>query len=273
MFQKATPNSNFGSALSIGAVIYHTTVRSVRMGHSSPFVALFLNILQSCILVVAFYMMFSLLGLKGAKLRGDFILYIMSGIFMYLTHVKAVSAVMNAEGSTSKMMQHAPMNTAISIISAALSALYTQTLSLLVILFAYHTLLNPVYIADPVSSLGLFILAWATGCAVGLVLFAMMPWFPTFTSLFATIYKRAQMLASGKMFVANTLPPMMIALFDWNPLFHIIDQLRGYMFNNYFPRNSDLEYPIYTVLALLMIGLMGEFYTRQHVSSSWDARR
>ena len=273
MFQKATSNSSFGSAFSIWAVIYHTTVRSVRMGHSSAIVALLMNILQSCMLVAAFYMMFSLLGLKGAKLRGDFILYIMSGIFMYMTHVKAVSAVMSAEGATSKMMQHAPMNTAISIIFAALSALYTQTLSLLVILFAYHTLLNPVYIADPVSALGLFVWSWATGCAVGLVRFALSPWFPTFTSLFATLYRRVQMLASGKMFVANTLPPVVLAMFDWNPLFHIIDQVRGYMFNNYFPRNSDLEYPIYVGIALVMIGLMGEFYTRQHVSSSWSARR
>ena len=101
----------------------------------------------------------------------------------------------------------------------------------------------------------------------------MSPRFPTITSHFATLYRRVQMLASGKMFVANTLPPVVLAMFDWNPLFHIIDQVRGYMFNNYFPRNSDLEYPIYVGIALVMIGLMGEFYTRQHVSSSWSARR
>jgi ABC-type polysaccharide/polyol phosphate export permease len=51
------------------------------------------------------------------------------------------------------------------------------------------------------------------------------------------------MIASGKMFVANTLPPAMLAMFDWNPLFHIIDQCRGFVFNNYFPRNSNWEYP------------------------------
>jgi ABC-type polysaccharide/polyol phosphate export permease len=101
----------------------------------------------------------------------------------------------------------------------------------------------------------------------------MKPWFPTFTSIFGAFYRRINMIASGKMFVANSLPPMMLALFDWNPLFHIIDQIRGYIFNNYFPRNSVLEYPIYVGLALIMIGLMAEFYTRQYASSSWAARR
>lgn len=273
MFEQVKPKSRLTSAFSIASVIYHSTVRSVRSGHANAFVALAMNILQACILVLAFYAMFSLLGLRGAKLRGDFILYIMSGIFMYMTHVKSVSAVVGAGDATSAMMQHAPMTTAVSILSAAMSTLYTQTLSLFVVLFVYHAVVTPITIDDPVTSFGLFLLAWATGCAVGIVLFALKPWFPTLVGMFSTIYRRVNMLASGKMFVANSLPPAMLMMFDWNPLFHIIDQVRGFMFNNYFPRNSSWEYPIYVGLALFMIGLMGEFYTRQQASSSWAARR
>jgi len=81
------------------------------------------------------------------------------------------------------------------------------------------------------------------------------------------------MIASGKMFVANQLPRKMIDWFDWNPLFHIIDQTRGFVFINYFPHHSSVTYPLYVSLAVLMIGLMAEFYTRQNASLSWDARR
>ncbi len=273
MFQQVKSNNNLRSAYSIAMVIYHSTVRDVRAGHSNAFVALLMSIFQSLTLVVAFYMMFTLLGLKGAKVRGDFVLYIMSGIFMYMTHVKAVSSVMGASDPTSPMMQHAPMTTAVSILSAAMSTLYIQTLSLFFVLFGYHTIVTPFVIEDPVSSFAMFLLSWAVGCAVGLVLFALKPWFPAFTSMFSTIYRRVQMFASGKMFVANALPSAMIAMFDWNPLFHIIDQVRGYMFINYFPRNSNWEYAMYVGIALVMIGLMGEFYTRQQASSSWAARR
>jgi ABC-type polysaccharide/polyol phosphate export permease len=81
------------------------------------------------------------------------------------------------------------------------------------------------------------------------------------------------MIASGKMFVANQLPSTMIAMFDWNPLFHTIDQARGFAFINYVPRYTDWDYVMYLSLTLLMVGLMGEFYTRKHASASWSARR
>ena len=81
------------------------------------------------------------------------------------------------------------------------------------------------------------------------------------------------MVASGKMFLANTLPSSMLAYFNWNPLFHIIDQARGFVFVNYNPHNSSIAYPVYLTFALLMIGLMGDFFTRKYASASWSARR
>jgi ABC-type polysaccharide/polyol phosphate export permease len=53
------------------------------------------------------------------------------------------------------------------------------------------------------------------------------------------------MVASGKMFVANSLPGSVLVMFTWNPLFHVIDQARGFAFIDYQPRNSDLFYPLY----------------------------
>ena len=52
-------------------------------------------------------------------------------------------------------------------------------------------------------------------------------------------------------------------MFAWNPLFHIIDQCRGFVFRNYFPRNSSWEYALWVGIVLLMIGLMAEFLHAQ----------
>ena len=79
-----------------------------------------MNIFQTLILVAAFYFMFDMLGMRGTAVRGDFMLYVMSGIFLFLTHTKAMGAVSGAEGPTSAMMKHAPMNTVVAIASAAL---------------------------------------------------------------------------------------------------------------------------------------------------------
>ena len=125
------------------------------------------------IMVLAFYLLFTVLGLKAAKVRGDFLLFMMSGIFLYLTHIKAMGAVAGADGPASPMMQHAPMNTAISIASGALGALYIQVLSLILVLFVYHTVFVPITIYQPVYAMGMVLVAWFTGCAVGMVLLAL----------------------------------------------------------------------------------------------------
>ncbi len=274
MFQPSSkPQSSLGTAFAMVEVIYHSIVRSVRKAHNNAFMAIAMNMLQVVIFVMAFYVMFSVLGLRGAAIRGDFLIYIMTGIFLYMTHTKTLGAVVGSEGPASPMMLHAPMNTIVSICSAALGALYIQVLSLFMILFVYHVAFTPVVIEHPFSAFGMMMIAWFTGAALGLVLLAIKPWFPTFVSIFTQIYQRANMIASGKMFVANTLPGFMLAMFDWNPLFHAIDQSRGFAFINYNPRYSSWEYAFWVGVVLVMVGLMGEFYTRRHASISWGARR
>ncbi|WP_425046863.1 ABC transporter permease [Primorskyibacter sp. S87] len=273
MFRHRHHKSLFGGAVTMAEVIFHSVVRSVRSKHNNAFVAIGLNMLQVMVFIAAFYVMFSVLDLRRSAVRGDFLLYVMSGIFLYMSHIKAVGAVAGAAGANSPMMLHAPMNTVISIVSAALGVLYIQLLTMFVILFGYHVAVTPIYIYDPISAFGMVLLAWFTGCAVGLVFMALKPWFPSATSVMSTVYQRANMIASGKMFLANSLPSFMLSLFDWNPLFHCIDQSRGFVFINYNPMHSSWQYAAWVAIVLIMLGLMGEFYTRRHVSLSWGARR
>jgi ABC-type polysaccharide/polyol phosphate export permease len=273
MFKQSRGRNSFVVAITIFELVYHSIVRNVRKSHNNAFLAVITNMLQIIIFVLAFYVMFSVLGLRGASIRGDFLVYIMTGIFLYMTHVKTLTSVVASEGPSSPMMQHAPMNTIISIASAAFGALYLQLLSLFVILFGYHVAITPLVIDDPVSTFAMMMIAWFVGVALGLVLLAIKPWFPTAVSVFTQIYQRANMIASGKMFVANSLPSFMLAMFDWNPLFHCIDQSRGYAFINYNPRYSSWEYALIVGGILLVVGLMGEFYTRRNASASWYARR
>ncbi len=273
MFRVERKSSTLASTFSILGLIYHATVRQLRKTHGNAVVGLFMNMLQTLTLVLTFYIMFGVLGMRGSAISGDFLLYIMSGIFLFMTHTKAMGAVFGAEGPTSAMMKHAPMTTAISISAAALSALYIQILSMLLVLFIYHAAFKPFEIYDWAGALGMVFLSWFTGVAIGLVLLAVKPWAPDAVGVVQTVYARANMIASGKMFLANNLPHKMLVLFDWNPLFHTIDQARGFVFNNYNPHFSDWHYALYVGLALVMIGLMGEFYTRQYASISWGAKR
>lgn len=271
MFKARRSNSTIGSTFSLLELIYHATVRSLRKSHGHAVLGLLQNILQTVMLALMFYVMFGVLGMRGNSVRGDYLLFLMSGIFLFMTHNKTMGAVFGAEGSTSAMMKHAPMTTAVAITSAALAALYIQVLSLVVVLYIYHAAFKPIEVYDWVGAFGMLLLSWFVGLSIGLVFRAVKPWAPGPVGIIQLVYARANMIASGKMFLANTLPHKMLVLFSWNPLFHTIDQARGYTFINYNPHFSNWEYPLTVALALLMIGLMGEFYTRQHDSLSWTA--
>ena len=143
---------------------------------------------------------------------------------------------------------------------------------IIVILGFYYLAFTPFVIEQPVGAFMMFVLAWFSGCAIGLVIYALKPWAPDMVILVQTVFQRLNMVASGKMFVANSLPGSVLVMFTWNPLFHVIDQARGFAFINYQPRNSDLFYPLYFSLGLLMFGFIGEYYTRQRASSSWLAK-
>lgn len=273
MFERSRNQSLFISAFNLVELIYHSAVRGVRKSHRNALVGLIINVVQSIIMVATFFIVFAIFGIRTAPLRGDYIMYILTGIALFMVHTKSMGAVFGAEDSTSPIMNHAPLNTIVTTSGAALGALYVQLLSLLTILLFYHLFYQPLEIQDPVGALGVILLSWFSGVAIGLVLLAVKPWFPNFVSILQKVYSRANMFTSGKMFVANTLPVSLLVMFSWNPLFHCIDQMRGFVFENYTPRNSSLVYPIYFSLGVLTLGMMAEFFTRKSASLSWKAGR
>lgn len=253
-------------------LIFHATAREARKGSGNAVLGLIMNMMQTIMMVAAFYVLMNFIG-RSAAIRGDFVLYVMSGIFLFITHTRTMAAVAGAEGPTGQMMKHAPMNPVIAVAAAAFASLYTQLLSASVVLYFYHAAIQPISIEDPVGMMAMFLLAWGSGAIFGMVAYAFMPWNPRVINLIVTLYQRVNMLASGKMFLANTLAPAALMMFDWNPLFHIIDQTRGFVFLNYSPHNSNVVYPVVVTGIVFVIGLMGVFYTRIYASASWGATR
>jgi len=273
MFRGEVRKGPVQSGFALLELIFHSAVRHVRKSNGNAVVGLLKSIAQSIIGIGIMFLLFHLIGNSNAPVRGDRMLYIMSGIFSFMTHTKAIRAVSAAEGPTSAMMKHTPMNSLVSICSSALSALYLQTLSAAVILYAYHVLWNPISIDEPVGVLTMYLMAWLSGCAIGLCFKALTPWAPDFFGVATMAYSRANMVFSGKLFLANATPMYILQLFMWNPLFHVIDQTRGFMFLNYTPRYSSPTYPVIVTAILIVVGLMGERYTSRHASVSWNARR
>lgn len=274
MFQQRRTENLFQAGLTTLSLIFNMTVYKIRKNDRNAIIGLLMTCMRGMIMVGAFYLMFYVMRVRGSPIQGgNFIVYIMTGIFMYMTHTMAIQAVMSAENAVSPLMKHGPMNTAISMSASALASLYQQVLACTVLLLFTNTFIEPLNIYRIYPCLGMFLLAWFSGCCLGLVFRAAQPWWPKGVAVVSQLYIRANMIASGKMFLANAMPPAVVAMFDWNPLFHIIDQTRGFAFVNYDPDNSSLMYPIYVTITLFMIGMIGEFVTRNNMSVSWGAGR
>ena len=266
--------SGISGTLAFLEQVYFGTVRSMRKSSGrNAVLGLIGSMAQTVVFVMAFYFMFRLMGVRTSPIKGDYMLYFISGIAIFMTHNTAVQSVSKAEGPTSGMMQHAPMNTMIAVCSAALQSLYQQTITVGTILLIYHLAFNPVDVFNPIGLAGVFLLCWFTGVAIGVVFLALTPWHPPLVNILLMVYRRVNMLASGKMVVANALPSFMLVMFDWNPLFHCVDQARGMMFINYLPMHSNLSYPLKVALVAVVLGLMGEFFTRKRASISWGSTR
>jgi ABC-type polysaccharide/polyol phosphate export permease len=272
MFSKTRRISTFALFYTTCELIFNQAVRDVRKNHGNAIIGLLLNILQTMILVAVFMLIFVFSGMSGSAVRGDALIYLMTGVFLFMAHIKVLGAVSAAEGPTSAMMKHRPMNPIVAIGGAALAELYIQTLSVVVILFLYHVIWTPVELYMPIAAFSMLLAGWLAGVAIGVILYALKPWAPSASKLLTQVISRINMIASGKFFLANSLPESYLTYFLWNPLFHAIDQARGFAFINYSPMHTSALYPLLFSLVALFLGLLGEFYTRQHASLSWGAK-
>lgn len=264
--------SILAAATSFAELLFHSIVRDVRKMSGNASLGLLMTLSQNVMMLGIFYALYEIMDLRGLAIRGDFVVFLLTGIFLFLTHNKAIQSVMKAAGPTDVMMQHAPMNTLLSIMATALSGLYLNVLAITIILFIVHVLRGGLEFYNPAGLLFPFFMAWASGVAIGLLFLVMRPFAPKLVPMLAMMYRRANMITSGKMLPANYMTVGMVSWFDWNPLFHAIDQSRGAAFVNYFPRNSNMEYPVYFTLTAIGIGLMVEFWLRKNMSQSWGKR-
>lgn len=260
-------NSLFFAGLSFLELLFHSIVREVRTESGSASLGIMKEAVQ-ILLFAGFFLVLNVVMGRGVAIRGDFIIYLLSGVFLLVTHMGAMKSVMSASNAISPMMMHAPMSVMLAILASAIGGLYMRTVALIVLLVGYRFFAGEIAVADPAGLLLPFFLAWASGLAIGLVFMLVKPLAPKLVQSIASIYMRLQMFTSGKFIPAAILPASMLPWFEWNPLFHCIDQMRLALFVNYSREVSSPTYAIYVTLVFLTIGMMGEFWMRNNLSKS-----
>lgn len=237
-------------------LVHHAAIRDIRRRHQHPVAGIMMEIAQMVLLVGGFYLMTTVMHVGSAPIRGEQLLYLVTGIFFFQVHVRTVSAVMQAEGPRSQIMRNRRMSPAVAIAAAGIASLYMQVIAAAIVLGTYHAAVGGIEIERPAGFAATFALSWLFGLGVGLMLVSVKGKAPAVGNLLMQAYSRANILASGQMFVANMLPTSLLAWFSWNPLFHLVDQARGFAFVNYQPWFTSLAYPAVATLAVFSAGVL-----------------
>lgn len=264
--------SLFAASMAFTELLFYSVVHDTRKSSGNATLGLLLVILQSMTMLAIFFLLFTVMGLRSVAIRGDFVIYLLTGIFLFLTHNKSAKSAMGAVTTIGGLTLHAPFSTLLNILASVFSGLYLQILGFSLILLVVHILWGGLEFYNPAGLIFPFFMAWASGIAIGLMFGALKPFAPKFIPMIAMMYRRANMITRGKMLPANYMSATMITWFDWNPLFHTIDQARGAAFFNYFPRHTNMEYPVYLSLVLITVAMMIEFWLRKNMSESWGKR-
>jgi ABC-type polysaccharide/polyol phosphate export permease len=246
-------------------LVYALAVRELRTEHKNAALGILLTVGPMLVMGLVFYFIIMLLGGGMAKIRGDHMTFILIGFAIFFGHIQTVNAV---AGSVSQgMLNHKRMSLFLMICVKSVAVLYKNILSFGTLLAMNFVFRDVWHMEDPWLFIMAFLWSWVGGVAVGVIILAAQR-YVSWGGMLKTIYMRVMFFTSGKLFVANTLPGFVRPFFDWNPLFHLLDQARSAAFLNYTAHTTSMDYAIYSILVGLVIAALVENYVRVNYSVS-----
>lgn len=259
--------SMFFGTLEFMDLVYHSVVREVRTQSGNATLGILKEVISIGVFLGIFYVLFVFMG-RSVAIRGDFMMFLLTGVVLMVIHIKAIASVRGASNATAPIMQHAPMTVILSILSKAFAGLYLQGVAVTIIVVLLWIFGMKLTVDNPAGMVLPVFFSWASGISIGLIFMMVAPVAPLAVKAITPFYMRAQMITSGKFMPAAYMPGSLLPWFEWNPLFHTIDQARLAAFVNYNKEVSNMSYPIWFTLVAITLGLMGEFWSRNNLSRS-----
>lgn len=247
-------------------LVYALTVRDLRTENKSAAIGILMPAATILVASLIFYWFMNFVGGRSAPIRTDAFTFIFAGFLSFFFHTRTLSAV-TAAMSSEGLLRHKRATPFLLICVKAFGAGYKMSFAMIILMLANYLFRDIWEMQNGLIFLYCLFLAWIGAVAIGVVFMAINRYF-TWGSLIQITYLRLCFLTSGKFMVASQTPAFMRDVMGWNPLFHVLDQLRGAMFLNYAARTTDLLYPIAVYSGLLVVALLVESYVRSNYSAS-----
>lgn len=265
------PHATFINGLqNYSFLIWALTVRSIRESSNGAMIGFLRGVLMALAFCLAFYFIMTFIGLAGLTVRGDLMVFILIGVGFFFTMKMAMMAAIKAMQRSWGLTQHPHLSPVLIVYAECLAVLYNWTLAILFIFIGNGLVKGTFYLQEPIMFFPLFFLTWLTGLAVGMVMGFLLYYFSWF-AIFKRILFKLLFFSSGKFMNANVIPNDMLPFFLWNPIFHLIDQMRDAAFVNYTAHKTNLTYPIIVCFLLLVMGHILHDYMIRNRNEMSDA--
>jgi capsular polysaccharide transport system permease protein len=185
-----------------------------------------------------------------------------SFILFYATGMMPFDLFQKVSGTTAKSLRFSrPLLAypAVSWIDAVLARFFLTTLTSMTVSYILLSVImmfsDTHSVIDVWPILAAMSLAAVLGLGVGSVNAVLMGFYPTWESIWSII-TRPLFIASGILILYETLPNTVRDILWWNPLLHIVGEMRTGFYPMYDATYVSLIYVLMVALALLAFGLM-----------------
>ena len=234
-------------------LIWALVVRNLREASGGAAIGFLKGVGMALAFCMIFYVIMKFFGLGGLTVRGDMMVFILIGVGFFFAMKFTMMASMKAMQSSWQMAAHPHLSPILFVYADSLATFYNWFLAIVVIFIGNSLVTGHIELETPILFFPIFFLTWLTGVGVGMILGFLLFYFPWAMLLKRVLFK-LMFFTSGKFTNANVLPGEMLAIMKWNPLFHLIDQMRDAAFVNYTAHHTNMIYPTLFCFVLLFIG-------------------
>ncbi|MEL7463486.1 MAG: hypothetical protein AAFN79_05435 [Pseudomonadota bacterium] len=248
------PNATLlNGVLNYGFLMWVLVVRGLRESGGGGVLGFLKGVLMALAFCMLFYFIMTFFRLGGLTVRGDMMVFILIGVGFFFAMKFSLIAAMAAMRKGGALTNHPHLSPLLFVYADSLGVFYNWFLAIVVIFLGNSLYTGKMELETPILFFPIFFLTWLTGVAVGMIIGFLIAYF-SWAMLFKRVLFKLMFFTSGKFTNANVLPGEMLAIMKWNPLFHLIDQMREAAFVNYTAHHTNLVYPTLCCFILLFIG-------------------
>ncbi|MEN8837543.1 MAG: ABC transporter permease [Celeribacter marinus] len=229
------------------------TIRELATSSSKTSGGYLWTIIEPIASIALMSVIFSLI-LRSPPLGVNFQIFYATGFLTFNVYRDVSGRVQNTVSGSRSMLQYPSITYIDAAIAKMLAATITQTIVFVVVVIGICLWWETRTVFIPAHAIYAMFTAIILGLGIGLVNCLIMAYLPMWRHVWAVL-NRPLVLISGVMYLHDRVPQPYQDWLWWNPLVHVIGEMRRAFYPQYVGEYVTMAYPLGVGLVLIALGL------------------